>query len=77
MTDEVWDATTFGLSRFRRRLGRHFFLFSIIRYLYGNGRSLLDWQALRAALVLLFDAVVFHLLLRILEEFRLTGQLYA
>ena len=58
-------------------MGGYFFIFSIIRYFYGNGRSLFHRQALRAALVLLFAAVVSCLLLRIPEEFRLAGQLHA
>ena len=47
-----------GLPQLRGRMGGYFFLFSIIRYFYGNGRSLFDRQALCAALVLLFAAVV-------------------
>src|ERR1019366_5652056 len=66
-----------GLPQLRGRMGGYFFPFSIIRYFYGNGRSLFARQALCAALVLLFAAVVSLLLLRSLEEFCLAGQLHA
>ena len=40
-------------------MGSYFLIFPIIRYFYGNGRSLFYRQTLRAALVFLFAAVVF------------------
>ena len=63
--------------RIRGCMGGDFFLLSIARYFYGNGRSLLGRHALRAALVLLFASDVPLSQLCILDEFCLAWQFHA